>query len=96
LLIKKKAACEIEGSNYLGVIVKAISFCTIIIDIKNPFGSSSASSPPGTWVLDHRIKPFCTSEIRSDKYIYMNEDNNKCPTETISEVLHFLSDSEVL
>lgn len=96
-IIKQIGHCEvtkIEGSNYLSVIVKTIPFCTIITDIKNPFGSSSGSSPPGTRVLDHRIKSFCTSEIWSDKYIYMNEDNDKCPTETISEVLHFLSDSD--
>lgn len=80
---------ERKDRNDLGVIMKAIPFCTIITDRKNPFRSGSGSFQSGTWELDDRINPFCMS----DKYIYVNEDNDKCWSGTISEALHFLSDS---
>ena len=67
-----------ELNHYLGVIMEAIPFCTIIADRKDPSRSGSGSAQPGTWELYNRVKGFRVDEIGTDKYTYMNEDNDKC------------------
>jgi hypothetical protein len=53
-----------------------ITLSTKISNGKNPLGFGSGSSRTRIWESNNRIKPLCmVSEKRSNKYIYMNEDN---------------------